>query len=121
MSKREGFWRGSDRNLEAIGRAVPKPEWKDSPSTLLRALLPRTTERHPVTAEPRTLLWSQAKQLLTMTERIHEARATTSASDIIGAGFTDSSFDLMEVAGRHEIEIADQASCAAGLDPLSGH
>ena len=59
------------------------------------------------------------KQLLSMTERILEVRATTSGSDIIVASFTDTSFDLTEVAGRHGIEIADQASCAAGWDPHS--
>ena len=60
----------------------------------------------------------QVKQLLSMTERILEVRATTSGSDIIVASFTESSFDLTEVAGRHGIKFADQASCA-GWDPLS--
>ena len=83
-------------------------------------VLPLPTEQYPVTGGPRTLLRRrQAKQLLAMTERILEVRATTSGSDIIVASFTDSSFDLTEVAGRHGIEIADQASCAAGWDPLS--
>ena len=52
------------------------------------------------------------------TERILEV-SSTSGSDITVASFTDSSFDLTEVAGRHGIEIADQASCAAGWNPLS--
>ena len=83
-------------------------------------VLPLPKERHPVTGEPKTLLWKrQVKQLLSMTERILEVRATTGGSDIIVASFTDSSFDLTEVAGRHKIEIADQASCAAGWNPLS--
>ena len=83
-------------------------------------VLPPPTERHPVTGEPRTFLRKrQVKQLLSMTERILEVRATTSGSDIIVASFTDSSFDLTEVAGRHGIEIADHPSCAAGWDPLS--
>ena len=33
--------------------------------------------------------------------------------------FTDSCVDLTEVAGRHGIEIADQASCASGWNLLS--
>ena len=78
------------------------------------------TERHPVTGEPRTLFRKrQVKQLQSTTERIPEVSATTSGSDIIVASFTDSSFDLTDVAGRQGIEIADQASCAAGWDPLS--
>ena len=131
MSKREGFWRGSDRNPEAIAHAVPEPGIEgfaqhtfESAGDVLEGhdpeVLPLPTERHPVTGEPRTLLRKrQVKQLLSMTERILEVRATTSGSDIIVASFTDSSFDLTEVAGRHGIEIADQASCAAGWDPLS--
>ena len=131
MSKREGFWRGSDRNPEAIAHAVPEPGIEgfaqhtfESAGDVLEGhdpeVLPLPTERHPVTGEPRTLLRKrQVKQLLSMTERLLEVRATTSGSDIIVASFTDSSFDLTEVAGRHGIEIADQASCAAGWDPLS--
>ena len=70
--------------------------------------------------EPKTLLPKrQVKQLLSMTERILEVRAITSGSDISLASFTDSCVDLTEVAGRHGIEIADQASCAAGWNPLS--
>ena len=74
--------------------------------------------------EPRTLLRKrEVKQQLSITERILEVRATTSGSDISVASFADSSVDLTEVAGRHGIEIADQASCAAGSNPLSssGH
>ena len=81
-------------------------------------MLPLPTEQCPVTGEPKTLLRKrQVKQLLSMTERILEVRAITSGSDISLASFTDSCVDLTEVAGRHGIEIADQASCAAG--PLS--
>ena len=54
-----------------------------------------------------------------MTERILEVRAATSGTDIMVASFADSRFDLTQIAGRHGIEIADQASCAAGWDPLS--
>ena len=54
-----------------------------------------------------------------MTECILEARAATSGSDIMVASFTDSSLDLTEIAGRRGIEIAYQASCAAGWDHLS--
>ena len=83
-------------------------------------MLPLPTERHPVTGEPETLLRKrQVKQLLSMTERILEVRAITSGSDISLASFIDSCVDLTEVAGRHGIEIADQASCAAGWNPLS--
>ena len=46
-------------------------------------------------------------------------RAITSGSDISLASFTDSSADLTELAGRHGIEIADQASSAEGSNPLS--
>ena len=83
-------------------------------------MLPLPTEQHPVIGEPRTLLRKrQVKRLLSMTERILEVSAITSGSDISLASFTDSSVDLTEVAGRHGIEIADQASCAAGWNPLS--
>ena len=131
MSKREGFWRGSDPNPEAVAHAVPEPGIEsfaqhtfESAGDVLEGhdpeMLPLPTERHPVSGEPRTLLRKrQGKQLLSMTERILEVRATTSGSDIIVASFTDSSFDLTEVAGRHGIETADQAWCAAGWDPLS--
>ena len=54
-----------------------------------------------------------------MTERILEVRAFMSGSDISLASFTDFSVELTEVAGRHGIEIAHQASCAAGCFPLS--
>ena len=56
---------------------------------------------------------------MSMTERILEVRAITSGSDISLASITDSCVDLTEVAGRHGIEIADYASCAAGWNPLS--
>ena len=83
-------------------------------------MLSLPTERHPVTGEPRTLLRKgEVKQLLSMSECILEVRATTSGSDISVASFTDFRFDLTQFAGRHGIEIDDQASCAAGWNPLS--
>ena len=66
---------------------------------------PLPAEQCPVIGEPKTLLRKrQVEQLLSMTERILEVRATTSGSDIIVASFTDSCFDLTEVAGRHGID-----------------
>ena len=70
--------------------------------------------------ERKTLLRKrQVKQVLSMTERILQVRAITSGSDISLTSFSDSCVDLMEVAGRHGIEISDQVSCAAGWNPLS--
>ena len=131
MFKREGFCRGSDRNPEAVAHTASEPGIEgfnkhtfESAGDLLEGhdpeMLPLPTEPHPVTGEPRTLLRKrQVKQLLSMTERILEVRAITGGSDISSATFTDSSVDLTEIAGRHGIEIADQASCAAGWNPLS--
>ena len=131
VQEREGFWRGSDRNPEAIVHVESEPGIEgfaqhtfESAGDLLEdhdpEMLPLPTERHPVTGEPRTLLRKgRVKQLLSMTERILEVRAITSGSDISLASFSDSCVDLTEVAGRHGIEIADQVSCAAGWNPLS--
>ena len=83
-------------------------------------MLPVPAEQCPVIGEPKTLFRKrQVKQILSTTERILEVRATTSGSDISLASFTDSCVDLTDVAGRHGIEIADQASCAGGWNPLS--
>ena len=83
-------------------------------------MLPLPAEQCPMFGEPKTLLRKrQVKQLLSTTERILKMRAITSRSDISLASFSDSCVDLTEVAGRHGIEIADQASCAAGWDPFS--
>ena len=131
MFKREGFWRGPDQNPEAVAHAVSEPGIEgftqhtfDSAGDLLEdhdpEMLPLPTERHPVTGEPKTLLRKrQVKQLLSMTERILEVRAIRGGSDISVASVTDSSVDLTEVAGRHGIEITDQASCAACWNPVS--
>ena len=120
---REGFWRGSDQNPLAISNAVPEPVVEGFAQHTFEStarVLPLPAEHYPVTGGPRTLLQRrQAKQLLAMTERILEVRASTSGSDITVASFTDSSLDLTEIAGRHGIEIADQVSCAAGWDLLS--
>ena len=101
MFKREGFWRRTDRNPEAVAHTVSEPGNEgfaqhtfESAGDLLEGqdpeMLPLPTEQHPVTGEPRTLLRKrQVKQLLSI---------------------TDSSLYLAEVAGRRGIEIADQAS-----------
>ena len=103
MSKREGFWRGSDRNPEAIVYVESEPRFEGfaqhtfgSAGDVLEGhdpeMLPLPTERHPVTGEPRTLLRKrQVKQFLSMAERILEVRAITSGSDISVASFSDSS------------------------------
>ena len=130
MFKREGFWRGSDGNPEAIVHVESEPRIEgfaqhtfESSSDLLEnhdpEMLPLPAEECPVIGEPKTLLRKrQVKHLLSMTERILEVRAITSGSDISLASFSDSCVDLTEVAGRHGIEIADQVSCAAGWNPL---
>ena len=99
MFKREGFWRGSDRNPEAVAHTVSEPGIEgfaqhtfESAGDLLEGhdpeMLPLPTEQHPVTGEPRTLLRKrQVKQLLSMTERILKVRAITSGSDISLASF----------------------------------
>ena len=131
MFTREGFWRGSDRNPEAIVYVESEPRFEgfaqhtfESSGDLLEnhdpEMLPLPAEQYPMIGEPKTLLRKrQVKQLLSTTERILEVRAITSGSDISLASFSDSCVDLTEVAGRHGIEIADQVSCAAGWNPLS--
>ena len=131
MFTKEGFWRGSDRNPEAIVFVESEPRIEgfaqhtfESSGELLEnhdpEMLPLPAEHCPVIGEPKTLLRKrQVKQLLSMTERILEVSAITSCSDISLARFSDSCVDLTEVAGRHGIEIADQVSCAAGWNPLS--
>ena len=122
MFKREGFWRGSDRNPEAVTYDESEPEIEgfaqhtfESSGDMLEnhdpEMLPLPTEQCPVTGEPKTLLRKrQVKQLLSKAERTLEVRAIASGSDISLASFTDSCVDLTEVAGRDGIEIADQAS-----------
>ena len=78
MSNRGGFWRGSDRNPEAIGHGVPEPGIEEfaqhtfeSAGDVLEGhdsgMLPLPTECHPVTGEPKTLLRKrQVQQLLSM-------------------------------------------------------
>ena len=131
MFKREGFWRGSDRNPEAVTHDELEPEIEgfaqhtfESSCHLLEThdpeMRPLLTEQCLVTGEPKTLFRKrQVKHMLSMTERILEVRAITSGSDISLASFTDSCVDLTEVAGRHGSEIADRASCAAGWNLLS--
>ena len=131
MFAKEGFWRGSDRNPEAIVYATSESRFESfaqhtfqSPGDLLEShdseMLSLPAEQCPVIDEPRTLLRKrQVKQLLSTTEHILEVRAITGGSDISLASFSDSCVDLTEVAGRHGIEITDQVSCAAGWDPLS--
>ena len=130
MFSREGFWRGSDRNPEAIGYVESEPKFEgfakhtfEGSGDLLENHDPemlRLPAEHPMIGEQKTLLRKrQVKQSLSMTERILEVRTITSGSDISLANFSDSCVDLTEVAGRHGIEIADQASCAAGWNPLS--
>ena len=131
MFKREGFWRGSDRNPEAVTHDESEPEIEgfakhtfESSGDLLEnhdpEMLPLPAEPCSVTGEPKIRLRKrQVKQLLSMSERILEVRAIKSGSDISLASFTDSCVDLTEVTGRHGNEIADQASCAAGWNPLS--
>ena len=131
MFTRERFWRGSDRNPEAIVYVESEPRFEgfaqdtfESSDDLLENHDPEML-RFPagqclVIGEAKTLLRNrQVKQLLSTTERILEVRAITSGSDISLASFSDSCVDLTEVAGRHGIEIADQVSCEAGLNPLS--
>ena len=131
MFTREGFWRGSDRNPEAIVYVESEPRFEgfaqhtfEGSGDLLEnhdpEMLPLPAEQCPMIGELKTLLRKrQVKQLLSTTERILEVRAITSGSDISLASFSDSCVDLTEVAGRHGIEIADQVSCAAGWNPLS--
>ena len=131
MFKREGFWRGSDRNPEAIVYVESEPRIEGFAKHTIESsgdflenhdpeMLPLPAEQCPVIGEPKTPLRKrQVKQLLSMTERILDVRAITSGSDISLASFSDSCVDLTEVAGRHGIEIAEQVSCAAGWIPLS--
>ena len=130
MFKREGFWRASDPNPEAVAHDESEPGIErfaqhtfESSGDLLEnhdpEMLPLLAEQYPVIGEPKTPLPKrQVKQLLSMTEHILEVGAITSGSDISLASFSDSCVDLTEVAGRHGIEIADQVSCA-GWNPLS--
>ena len=131
MFTREGFWRGSDRNTEAIVHVESEPRFEGSAQHAFESsgdplenhdteMLPCPAEQYPMIGEPKTLLRKrQVKQLLSTTERILELGAITSGSDINLATFSDSCVDLTEVVGRHGIDIADQVSCAAGWNPLS--
>ena len=67
MFKREGFWRGSDRNLEAIVYVESEPRFEDfaqhtfeSSGDLLEnhdpEMLPLPAEQCPLIGEPKTLL-----------------------------------------------------------------
>ena len=110
MFKREGIWRGSDRNPEAIVHDESEPGFEEfaqhtleSSGDLLEShdpeMLPLPGEQCPVIGEPKTLLRKhQVKQLLSMAEGTLEVRAITSGSDISLASFTDSCVDLTEVA-----------------------
>ena len=92
---------------------------EDSPSTPSRALVTCWKIMTPRCSLFPTEQCPSREKLLSMTERILEVRAITSGSNISLASFTDSCVALTEVAGRHGIEIADQASCAAGWNSLS--
>ena len=113
MFTREGFWRGSDQNPEAIVYVHSEPRFDgfaqhtfESSGDLLEnhdpEMLPHPAEQCPMIGEPKTLLRKrQVKQLLSTTERIFEVRAFTSGSDISLASFSDPCVDLTEVAGRY--------------------
>ena len=100
MFTREGFWRGSDRNPEAIVHVEWSQDLEVSPATPSRALvtcwkimdpemLPLPGEQYPMICEPKTRLRKrQVKQLLSTTERILEVRAITSGSDVSLASFS---------------------------------
>ena len=103
MFKREGFWRGSDRNPEAIVYVESEPRIDgfaqhtfESSGDLLENHDPEMLlflQNDIVIGEPKTLLRKrQVKQLLSMTERILEVRAITSGSDISLASFSFGQF-----------------------------
>ena len=129
-SREKDFGEGRTGTLRPSSTMNRNQDLKNLPNTPSRGLvtcwkimtemLPLPAPQCPVIGEPKTLLRKrQVKQKLSMTERILEVRDITSGSDISLASFTDSCVDLTEVAGCRGIEIADQASCAAGWNPLS--
>ena len=99
LCSREGFWRGSDQNPEAIVYVESGPRFEgfaqhtfESFGDLLEnhdpEMLALPAEQYLVIGEPKTLLRKrQVKQLLSTTERILEMRAITIGSDISLASF----------------------------------